>query len=130
MDKDEACPSLNVIQKKKKIQTPYDEPLVIPQDPEELRLAQAAAWISAYKLHCKVMHKEEHYQRDAPKFFVSAKAKSSRPLAAAKQDASPSSIKVGTDCSGMEAPVQAPRNLHVDFSHFSAVTIAQLLSNQ
>ena len=115
MDKDETCPSLNVIQKKKKIQ--HDETLVIPQDPEELRLAQAAAWISAYKLHCKVMHKEENYRQDAQKFFESAKAKSPRPLAVSKQDASPSSIKVGTDCSGIEAPIQALRNLQVDFSH-------------
>ena len=115
MDKDESCPSLNVIQKKDKIQ--HDETLVIPQDPEELRLAQAAAWISAYKLHCKVMHKEENYRQDAQKFFESAKAKSPRPLAVSKQDASPCSIKVGTDCSGIEAPIQALRNLQVDFSH-------------
>ena len=35
----------------------------------------------------------------------------------------PSVINVFTDCSGMEAPIQALQNLHIDFQHLAASDI-------
>jgi DNA (cytosine-5)-methyltransferase 1 len=88
-------------------------------DAESLRVSSSNALKRAYDLHQDAFDLECDYMQDAHSFFQEPMSSSSRKgtAAAAPAGGNPSPITVGTDCSGMEAPIQALRNLRVPYSH-------------
>ncbi len=78
---------------------------------EEKRLHEAKAMYDAYSIHQQILEKQDNYVQDAGSYFTDTWNSLSN------ERAGPSSIKVGTDCSGLEAPIIALRNMGVTFDH-------------
>ena len=101
----EQQPSLNVIQPGgggKKIANPTE----LWSDKQK-RDAKNSALHSAYQEH-KKLHHDHNKSFSGKNFFVHGKASES----SAKKP-----IRVGTDCSGIETPIQALQNLGVGYEH-------------
>ena len=86
---------------------------------EELRLANSQAMKRAYMIHQQIHNLKDQYVKDAATFFHEGqpKASSDRRQVVGKHRGNSSNLRVGTDCSGTEAPIQALHNLHVDHTH-------------
>ena len=81
----------------------------------ESRRPSAAIYIQrAYDWHVEVNRLKNNYAEDAKTFFHDEKVNAS----AAYVDC-PSSVKVGTDCSGIDVPIIAMKNMGVKHRHLS-----------
>ncbi|MDP7647377.1 MAG: DNA (cytosine-5-)-methyltransferase, partial [Candidatus Woesearchaeota archaeon] len=94
-------------------------------DEEEIRLAESLARKRAYDLHHQAYSIRLNYQQDHQTFFtgeICTISQATRKLAAPLITTGggcmrKESFLVGTDCSGMEAPIQAVDNLQVKYQH-------------
>ncbi len=77
---------------------------------EELEWCERIAYKNAWNLNKAVFPRESSCAQEHNEFFVSAEGGESRSLLARK-------LKVGTDCSGMEAPIQALINMGLNVEH-------------
>ena len=123
INKDDKYPSLNVIDAKE------DEARGKPQagriDPDEIRMSENLALHRAYILHQRAYSLPYNYQQDARAFFRDPEAESAAPSHKQSQEHTEalepretSCLTVGTDCSGMEAPIQALHHILGDkFDH-------------
>ena len=116
--KDEANPSLNVIQHKCELRRGQPAAQTFPCGQrcpqsyadlydERIRLSGVNARKLAFELYQQLTGIEGNYITNKQSFFT----ETARALVA--PDVSHGSLSVGTDCSGMEAPIQALRNLDV-----------------
>jgi len=114
IQKDMHEPSLNIIQPREQLLDPVEHEYLHPSK-EEIRLATAKAWADAFDHHADLHeNKSWDYQRDAARFFDRNFGDGPpRPYG---------EIRIGTDCSGMEAPIQAAQNAGLIFDIVSVVT--------
>ena len=108
--KDETHPSLQIYNVPKTSWKPSIVPIIteIKQKKEtEIRKQQA------YDLHCEVNNKRNKFAEDAKSFFSDG-VTTWNPSPLTKRS---SSILVGTDCSGIEAPIFALINMGIPFIH-------------
>ncbi len=77
---------------------------------EELEWAERIAYKNAWGLNKSVFPRKSSYAQEHNEFFVPAEGGKSRNLPLRK-------FTVGTDCSGMEAPIQALINMRLNFEH-------------
>ena len=124
--KDLTDPSLGVIQKctSRGTRSPQgDAPTTTtPEDPEDSRLLQVKALESAFNLHKDVYQTKDDFHSSIGTFFTeNNEAKIvHNPLRSTALSAYGSRrdfLSVGTDCSGMEAPILALKGLRVHFNH-------------
>ena len=117
---------------------PEWQPKPIPEYTDEFkRLTTVRAMLDAYNNHCDLQDIGEDsprrdWGRDHKTFLQrpgkakgdKTKNKNKKPsIALASPKASNTTFSVGTDCSGMDTPIQALRNLELDFTHkFSSET--------
>ena len=78
-------------------------------NPDDIKDAENWALWRAWRTNQQVADKKISYQQAFKTFFVEPEA---TPVSKVKEG-----IRVGTDCSGMEVPIQALRNLKVPFVH-------------
>ena len=117
---------------------PEWQPKPIPEHNDEFkRLTAVGAMVDAYNNYCDLQDIGDHsprrnWSRDHKTFLHGlGKAEGNKtknknkkpPKALASPRASSTQFSVGTDCSGMDTPIQALRNLELDFKHkFSSET--------
>ena len=96
----------------------------VQRDPECQRMMDCRAQQKTFNLRKQVGGLKGNYAKNAPKFFVDGQDRgNSLPAAPASApqkgvtEVTPSVLKVGTDCSGMESPIQAHDNLSQDYTH-------------
>jgi len=96
------------------------KPSIVPiQNQEVQRLTRAIAMKKAYDLHCQVHDRKDNYTEDAHSFFCEVPTMPTPSSSTIRA----SSITVGTDCSGIEIPIQALINMGIPFHHiFSSDT--------
>ncbi|MDP7647102.1 MAG: DNA (cytosine-5-)-methyltransferase, partial [Candidatus Woesearchaeota archaeon] len=126
--KDASRPTLNVLQPKELHprfdQEPRSGPAKMPKR-EEIRLAESLARKRAYQMYNQAYSIQSSYIQDHQTFFTEGIGKESK---ATNKSAVPlittggrctrkEPFKVGTDCSGMEAPIQALDNLQANYEH-------------
>ena len=97
-------PTLNVIR-----QAHTDKPPYVKRSPEEFDYSRKMAIKRSFDLH-KELHPSCGKYSDVLHEFVCPGTPKPRATSMNK-------IRIGTDCSGMEAPIQALRNLKVPFRH-------------
>ena len=118
--KDETNPTLNVIKLRKTMST--GKPVADPYDKEQIRMSEAIAQKEAFDLYHEVRETKGYYMKEHDKLFTDAKiimteAGMGRP------------IKVGTDCSGIEAPIQALQNLNIKCDHIFSSESDEIVKN-
>ena len=92
-------------------------PRIIPLTNQKLQLKTTEAHKKiAYDLHCDVNGLQNNYAEDANSFFRGNDAIKDSP---SSSDGA-SSIRVGTDCSGIEIPIIALTNIGAPFEHIFA----------
>ena len=88
---------------------------------EMIRIAQVQAQTNAHRMYCKGrgINPNRLSVEDTEIFFTSYKqaGKINIPPAMPAQQTAPTIITIGTDCSGMDAPIKALQKLHVEFQH-------------
>ena len=107
--KDERYPTLGVIQQK----IPgYEMPKAEAYDPEVNRISEAYAHKAAYDTYAEVNEMKSSYVQHHSTFFTQTGQ-----FAPKSKECEGKPIAVGTDCSGIEAPIQALCNLGIKFDH-------------
>ena len=107
INKDDKRPSLNHIQKKcKREEGPVYKST--PTQVDRINATSVAQW-EAFKLHYEIEEETPDSVLEAPHFFVDRGSTHSR--------GANSRLTIGTDCSGMETPLQALDNLGIEYDH-------------
>ena len=108
--KDETHPSLQIYNVPKTSWKPSIVPIITEiRQKKETEIQKQ----KAYDLYCQVHDKKNKYAEDAKSFFCNGEA-TWNPSPLTKRS---SSILVGTDCSGIEAPIIALINMGIPFIH-------------
>ena len=120
--KDEQSPTLNILQPREKqglgkavIRKRFSADRF---DAEQIRMSEAKALKSAFDLYHEVNNTVGNYVNEHETFFTAAVA-----MVAGKER----SLKVGTDCSGIEAPIQALDNLKEKYEHMFSSEIDPMI---
>ena len=119
--KDRIHPTL----KSKSVGEPFN-PLDYEARIEVQRSSQSVAHQKAFNFHSNAWDLNLDYSTDSEGFFTDSQQQGKRFLLPAQEP-----ITVGTDCSGIEAPIQALRNIPIQFKQlFSCDNCPQVRKNQ